>query len=169
MALDIIGKLYDITGDHENPTVTELEGWHVNSTRPVAGLASYLVEPTPPRQVFAGVKTHCYMFSSESEAKELLGFSDGQYNPNYEPEPLPVPQQVTRRQAITVLSLGGYLPQIEAALNAIEDATQKTIAEIFWKESQQFERYNPTLIALAHAIGLTDEQLDNLFRQAANY
>jgi hypothetical protein len=89
------------------------------------------------------------------------------FNPVWETEPPPIPAQVTRRQALTVLSLGGYLPQIEAALDAIEDAQTKTVANIFWKESLYFERDNPLLNQLAEAIGMTQEDLDNLFRQAA--
>jgi hypothetical protein len=79
-----------------------------------------------------------------------------------------VPSKVTRRQAIAALTLGGYLSQIETALNAIEDATQKTVAEIFWKESLHFERNNPLLNQLASAIGMTQSDLDELFRQAVS-
>lgn len=73
MSLDIIGKMYNVTGDPENPTVTELEGWHVNSTEQIDGLEQYAVTPTVPKQVFAGVDTYCYRFDSEQQAKELLG------------------------------------------------------------------------------------------------
>ncbi|MDP5205434.1 hypothetical protein ORI99_00015 [Alishewanella sp. SMS9] len=72
MALDIIGNIYDISGDAENPTVTELEGWHVNSTVLLAGLEYYLIGPSSPRRVFMGVDTYCYKFDSEQQAKELL-------------------------------------------------------------------------------------------------
>ena len=77
MALDIIGKIYDIDNtDPENPTVTELAGWHVNSSEPIAGLDDYIVMPTIPRRVFAGVKTYCYRFDSEEQANTLLGILD---------------------------------------------------------------------------------------------
>ena len=73
MALDIIGKLYDIDStDPENPTVTELLGWHVNSTEPLSGLEYYAVSPATPRRVFMGVNTYCYKFDNEQQAKELL-------------------------------------------------------------------------------------------------
>lgn len=171
MNLDTIGKLYDIDNtDPENPIVTELTGWHVNTTQKLSGLDEYLVTPTTPRRVFAGMTTYCYTFTSENQAKTLLSWNntDKQFNPEWEPELPPVPHQVTRRQALTVVSLGGYLPQIEAALAAIEDPTQKTVAEIFWKESLHFERDNPVLNQLAGAIGMTQDDLDNLFRQAVS-
>jgi hypothetical protein len=169
MNLDIIGKMYDISGDAENPLVTELQGWHVNTTAKLQDLDAYLVTPTTPRRVFAGgIPTYCYTFASELECKQLLNWdaTEKTYNPIFVPELPPVPPQVTRRQALTVLSLGGYLPQIEAALDAIEDAQAKTVAEIFWKESLHFERDNPLLNQLAEGIGMSQEDLDNLFRQA---
>lgn len=172
MNIDIIGKIYNTVTDEQGEVIStsELEGWHVNTTQKLAGLDSYLVTPTTPRRVFAGMNTYCYTFPSESQAKTLLKWNntEKQYNPVFEPELPPVPSQVTRRQAITVLSLGGYLPQIESALDAIEDATQKTVAEIFWKESLHFERNNPLLNQLAEAIGMTQDDLDNLFRQAVS-
>lgn len=70
MALDIIGKIYDISGDTESPTVTELEGWHVNSTELLDGLEQHLIEPTMPRRVFAGVETYFYRFESEQQFNE---------------------------------------------------------------------------------------------------
>ena len=73
MALDIIGKLHDSDStDPKSPTVTELAGWHVNSTELLHGLEYYLTEPSSPRRVFMGVDTYCYRFDSEQQAKELL-------------------------------------------------------------------------------------------------
>ena len=72
MSLVIIGKLYKISGDEENPTVTELDGWHVNSTEPVAEWEQWLIPHVPPRPVFSGVDTYCYKFDSEEQFKALL-------------------------------------------------------------------------------------------------
>jgi hypothetical protein len=163
MALDIIGNLYDITGE----IATELAGWHVNSTCKLVGLDIYLVEPATPRRVMAGVKTYFYTFASEEEANSALNYDGENYNPVFEPKPLPVPSMVTRRQAITVLTLGGYITQIESALSAIPGADQKTVAEIFWKESLHFERDNALLNQLAESIGITQDGLDELFRQSS--
>ena len=68
MALNIIGNMYDITGD----IATELAGWHVNSTELLPELEDYRIEPVTSRFVFMGVYTYCYKFDSESQAKELL-------------------------------------------------------------------------------------------------
>ena len=72
MSLVIIGKLYKIGGDEENPTVIELEGWHVNSTEILKGLDDYLVTPKRVRIKFSGVKTFHYRFDSKKQAEVLL-------------------------------------------------------------------------------------------------
>ena len=73
MSLYITGILYDIDStDTENPVVTELSGWHVNSTEKLEGLDDYLVTPAVPKVVFSGVATHHYRFDSEQQAIELL-------------------------------------------------------------------------------------------------
>lgn len=171
MSIKIIGPIYKIENpESETPTSTLLPGFHVNSAKKLAGLSDYEVFPATPDRVIFGVHTYFYTFESELEAKQLLNWDeDTGYNPSFEPPLPPVPASVTRRQALTVLTLGGYIEQIESAIAAIQDPQQRIIAQIFWRESQQFERYNPTLIALAYAIRLTDEQLDDLFRQAATY
>lgn len=169
--LAVTGTIYKtVSSGEDNTSVDVLSGYHVNTTKRLAGLSDYQVYPETPEQVILGVKTYYYQFHSEEQAKQLLNWDeDTGYNPSFEPPLPPVPASVTRRQALTVLTLGGYINQIEAAIAAIQDLQQRIIAQVFWRESQQFERNNPTLIALAYAIGLTDEQLDDLFRQAANY
>ena len=72
MSLDINGKLYNISGDAENPVVTELEGWHVNSTELIAEWEQWRVNPTNPRQTIFGVETFFYRFDNEKQFNELL-------------------------------------------------------------------------------------------------
>lgn len=84
------------------------------------------------------------------------------------PQP-PVPERVTARQAVEALiRIGVTEDAIEAALAAIPDATQRAIATNLWRRSNDFERSNPTLIALAkQSLGMTDDQLDQLFITAS--
>lgn len=79
----------------------------------------------------------------------------------------PVPQQVTRRQAKQALLLAGLLSNVQPAIDAIPDATQRALAQLEWDESLNFERHRPILIALAGALGLDSDDLDALFRTAA--
>ncbi|MFD1709096.1 hypothetical protein FVQ98_14490 [Ottowia sp. GY511] len=78
-----------------------------------------------------------------------------------------VPHSVTRRQARQALLLAGLLDQVEPAIAAIADPTQRGLASIEWADSQAFERSRPLLIQLASALGLDSAALDNLFIQAA--
>jgi hypothetical protein len=82
-----------------------------------------------------------------------------------DPPPPTVPDRVTARQAVEALLRSGITEDmVEAALSAIPDATQRAIARNLWRRSNDFERNNPTLIALAtQSLGMTEQQLDQLF------
>ena len=80
------------------------------------------------------------------------------------PPPTPVvPLSVSRRQGRQALLLAGMLPLVQPAIDAIADAMQRGLAQIYWDDSQEFERHHPTLIALATQMGLTATDLDSLF------
>lgn len=85
-----------------------------------------------------------------------------------EPEPEPIPASVSRRQAKQALILAGLYDQVQPAIDAIEDAQERLIMQVFWDDSITFERENPQLKGMALALNLSDEQLDDLFVQAAN-
>lgn len=74
---------------------------------------------------------------------------------------------VTRRQAKQALLLAGKLSLVQPAIDAIADATQRAMVQIEWDDSQVFERSRPTLIALATALGMTAQDIDELFATAA--
>jgi len=78
-----------------------------------------------------------------------------------------VPQSVTRRQARQALLLAGLLDNVQPAIDSIADPVQRSMAQIEWDDSQQFERKRPLLVLLAAGLGLGEEALDNLFIQAA--
>lgn len=79
----------------------------------------------------------------------------------------PVPQAVTRRQAKQALLLAGLLDDVQPAIDAIPEATQRGLIQIEWDDSQVFERDRPALIALATALGLDSDDLDDMFRTAS--
>ena len=74
-----------------------------------------------------------------------------------------VPQVVSRRQAKQALLQAGLLDDVDAAIAAGSDRS----AQIDWADAQEFSRDWPALIALQPALGLTDAQIDDLFRLAA--
>lgn len=101
-----------------------------------------------------------------AEHEALIAEVEATYVPP-EPEPPYVPASVTRRQAKQALLLNGLLGNVQPAIDAITDATQRAMIQIEWDDSQVFERNRPALIALGAALGLTNAQLDALFIEAA--
>lgn len=79
-----------------------------------------------------------------------------------EPQPEPIPQVVSRMQARIALFNAGLLPAVEAAV-----AQASPFVQMAWQDAQEFRRTSQTISALKAAVGLTDEQLDQLFRDAA--
>ncbi|ADW16369.1 hypothetical protein Despr_2419 [Desulfobulbus propionicus DSM 2032] len=78
----------------------------------------------------------------------------------------PVPPSVTMRQARLALLQAGLLTQAEAAVaNMAGDAGDR--ARIEWEYAQEIQRDWPTLTTIAGAMGLTNEEIDNLFTLAA--
>ena len=70
--------------------------------------------------------------------------------------------EVSRFQAFAALHLAGKLDDATAAAEA--DGGLTVIA---WQNAQVFKRSSPMMNALAPALGLDDEALDDLFRAAA--
>ena len=83
----------------------------------------------------------------------------------YRPPPKPVPQSVTRFQARAALHLAGLLPRVEALMS---DQATDPLARIAWQDAQEFRRQGPTVLVMAQALGLSEQQLDELFTTAAS-
>jgi hypothetical protein len=78
-----------------------------------------------------------------------------------------VPEVVTPRQAKIALLQAGLLDDVEAGIEALEDQGMKRLAQIEWEYAQEVRRDWPLLNTLAAGMGITDAQLDELFRVAA--
>jgi hypothetical protein len=72
--------------------------------------------------------------------------------------PPPVPEKVSPRQARLALLASGKLDAANAAVAASDAATK-----IAWEFSTEIVRNDPGVIALGHAIGLSDAEIDALF------
>jgi hypothetical protein len=79
----------------------------------------------------------------------------------------PVPQQITRAQGKVVLLQMGMWPQVVGFVNSIEDPMQKAIAEVAVYETLHWQRESEFLNTAAAVLGITDEQMDELFIQAS--
>lgn len=74
---------------------------------------------------------------------------------------------VTMRQTRRALLDAGLLDQVDAAIAAIADATERRQAEIDWEYATTVERLWPWVQTLGAALGLSAEALDALFELAA--
>lgn len=82
------------------------------------------------------------------------------------PAPLPVPDVVTMRQARLALLQAGLLARVNTAV-ANMPGTAGDTARIEWGFSSIVERNHPFVQSLGGVLNLNEEQLDDLFRQAA--
>jgi hypothetical protein len=74
---------------------------------------------------------------------------------------------ITLRQAREIVIRSGLFNAIETNINNIMNETERLIARNYWEYSEVFERNHPVLLTLVSALGITDEQLDNMFIEAS--
>lgn len=82
----------------------------------------------------------------------------------FDPDAPVVPQSVTPYQARMALHNAGMLPAVEA-LMAHPETDQA--ARLAWEYATVVERHSPFIAVLSPALGLSDQQIDNLFIAAA--
>lgn len=81
-----------------------------------------------------------------------------------DPDPVVVPQVVSRFQARMALRNAGLYDSVEALM---QDPSTPIIAVEAWNNAQEFHRDSPTIALMAQALGLTETDVDNLFIEAA--
>lgn len=80
-----------------------------------------------------------------------------------EPPPY-IPQVVSRFQAKAALLQAGLLTQVESL---IASPSTDPLVKLAWSEAVEFYRTSPTILSLAEMLDLSEEDLDELFIQAA--
>lgn len=78
------------------------------------------------------------------------------------PPPAPVPVSVSPLQARRALRSVGLLDTVNDIVATADDDTRDA-----WEYTVEIRRDSPILSALAGQLGMTDEQIDDLFRDAA--
>jgi len=86
------------------------------------------------------------------------------------PEPLEsvieIPQTISKMKLRMQLILSGVpLASIYAAIEQIPNSVQKEIVYTKWEHAVTFERTDETLNAMAQMLGMTEEQLDEIFTE----
>lgn len=79
----------------------------------------------------------------------------------------PVPQSVSRAQGKAALIQAGLWSAVVAYVDAMTDPTEKALAEVALNDTTEWLRTSPFLNQAAITLGLTETQLDDLFRTAA--
>ncbi len=81
----------------------------------------------------------------------------------------PVPESVSARQIrLWLINNGIQLVQVENAINNIEDPITRETIKVEWEYAPYVERNHPMLVPLAQALGLSEAQVDQAFREAIN-
>jgi hypothetical protein len=60
------------------------------------------------------------------------------------------------------------LDTAEAAINAMPDGAEKIVVLSAWNNNANFKRTSPTILSFGRALGMTSEDIDNLFRLGAS-
>ena len=82
------------------------------------------------------------------------------------PDPIVIVDTVSMRQARLALFKEGKLSQIQSLIDAMEEPA-KTTTQISWDYATVVQRDDELVVQLSTALGLTQEQLDTLFTEAA--
>lgn len=80
--------------------------------------------------------------------------------------PAMVPQSVSRARGKAALLAAGMLDAVEGFINTLEGG-EKTLALLAFNETNEWRRDSPFLNQAATALGVTQEQMDELFLEAS--
>ena len=122
----------------------------------------------------------CQAYSNHPEQMAMLRADLGSDSAQYEaliaeveatyvspkPPPVYVPQQITRAQGKAAFIMQGLWGAVLDYVAAIQDPTQRALADVALNDTLTWERSSPFLTATAAGLGMTSEQLDALFIQA---
>jgi hypothetical protein len=74
---------------------------------------------------------------------------------------------ITRPEALVFVKEGKVPAALQAVIDAIPDEDERFAADMQVSGATVFERNHPSTLAIAHALKWTDDQMDDLWKQAA--
>jgi hypothetical protein len=79
-----------------------------------------------------------------------------------------IPQIISARQIrLWLIQHNFQLSQIESAIDTIEDPMVRETVRVEWEYAPYIERSHPWIVPLAQSLGLSEEQIDQAFREAS--
>lgn len=84
-----------------------------------------------------------------------------------EPLAQAVPERITRAQGKAALIRAGLWKKVQGFVAAIPDESRRALAEVALNDTLHWERSSPLMAQAAKELGLSDEQMYELFKQAA--
>lgn len=150
-----------------NRVLDKANGHTVEITDEQATAALALIEARQPAILFDGRITNPQL---ERAAGSIMRWNEEAGAWSITPYVLPVPKSITAWQAKAALSVtphpqaGTMLVAAEAALNAMPDGPEKIVVLSAWNNNANFERTSPTILSFGVALGMTSDDLDDLFR-----
>lgn len=139
-----------------NPVPSELqdiEFWDEVDTTPSYDATTHVLDGTEMLTCNAETKTVSVVRGIRAKTQEEL---------DAERKAL-VPAQITPRQIRMQLTASGLRQSVE---DYIHESTDYNLKD-WWEYATSFDRNSTVLIDTAHALGLTDEQIDTMFIEAS--
>lgn len=127
----------------------------------------------------AGIVTRCHAYDATQmgELRADLGAEAAQYEAliqqciaDYTPPaqaPQTVPQQITRAQGKAALISAGLWAGVLEYVTALPDETQRALADVALNDTLTWQRSSLFLNSAAEQLGLSQQDLDELFIAAA--
>lgn len=77
-----------------------------------------------------------------------------------------LPSLTARQFRLGLLQSGRSLSQVEAAIAAIADPTEREKAQVEWEYAAEFNRTHPLVVSLSATLGFTPEEVDTLWQSS---